>query len=114
MDFVGAGNTESDFLFEASDLQKAFDSAAKARLWELIRKKGVHEHLIEAIRSMYINCRNYERTENRKSKEFVTTTKGQGGILRYSKPPFIHSPNGQPGFGDENRNMWDKNWGKKT
>lgn len=64
------------------DLEKAFDTAPRTRIWEVLEWRNVGDKLIQAIKSIYSCTRNYVRTHNETSNEFITR-KGvrQGGVL---------------------------------
>ena len=64
------------------DLEKAFDSVQWSELWKVLRKRKVEEPLIKRIQSFYKCCRNYVRTGNSSSEEFLTTSGvRQGDII---------------------------------
>lgn len=64
------------------DYTKAFDIVQWNRLWSILREMAVPEHLINLIRSLYINNKAQVRVENEYSGEF-SVGKGvrQGCIL---------------------------------
>lgn len=64
------------------DLEKAFDRVPRDKLWKILSQRNVEKQLIEAIESLYNNSRNYVRTNNQQSEEFLTTYGlRQGGVL---------------------------------
>lgn len=65
---------EKDKEFHAGyiDLSQAFDKVPRHEIWKSLKNLNVREHLIQAIKSLYNNCRNYVRTANRSSAEFET------------------------------------------
>jgi hypothetical protein len=64
------------------DLEKAFDRVNREDIWNSLVERRVSTSLIEAIKSLYTDNKNYIRTANTISKGFITT-KGvkQGCIL---------------------------------
>jgi hypothetical protein len=64
------------------DLEKAFDRIPRGKVWECLEKKGIDPQLITATKSLYQNSRNYVRSKNNRSKEFITVDGlRQGGVL---------------------------------
>jgi hypothetical protein len=64
------------------DLEKAFDRIPRGKVWECLGKKGIDPQLITATKSLYQNSRNYVRSKNNRSKEFITIDGlRQGGVL---------------------------------
>lgn len=71
-----------DAFFCFIDLEKAFDRVQRQQIWESMKNRGVDSKLIKAIKSTYVNTRNYVRTRNSQSEEFVTHEGlKQGGVL---------------------------------
>ena len=64
------------------DIEKAFDRVQRDEIWKSINIRGINNHLIAAIKSIYNRCTNYVRMHNTKSSTF-TTQDGlrQGGVL---------------------------------
>ena len=54
------------------DLQQAFDRVPRYQLWTALKEAGVQPNLLEAIKSVYKKCRNYVRTANETSSEFIS------------------------------------------
>jgi hypothetical protein len=48
------------------DLEKAFDTVNRAKVWEILQNKGIPRRLIRTVQSMYVN------TVIKTSKEFNT------------------------------------------
>jgi hypothetical protein len=48
------------------DLEKVFDTVNRAKIWEILRNKGISRHLIRTVQSMYMN------TVIKITKEFKT------------------------------------------
>lgn len=64
------------------DLQKAFDSVPRELIWDSLKRRGIKNRLRKNIASLYKNTRNYVRTNNTESEEFVTKEGvRQGGVL---------------------------------
>lgn len=64
------------------DLEKAFDTVKWDEIWEVLQRRNVDNTLIRRIKSFYKICRNYVRTGNTTSDEFITTQGvRQGDIL---------------------------------
>lgn len=64
------------------DLEKAFDTAPRDKIWEVLERRNVGIKLIQAIKSIYTCTRNSVRTHNESSSEFVTRNGvRQGGVL---------------------------------
>lgn len=64
------------------DLEKAFDSIPRQQIWTSLKKRGINLSLIDAIKSIYKRTRNYVRTGNQQSEEFITKEGlRQGGVL---------------------------------
>lgn len=64
------------------DMKKAFDSISRAKIWESLRKKGVDEGLVRAIKSIYKETYNVVRTCNVLSEKFKTSEGvRQGSVL---------------------------------
>jgi hypothetical protein len=38
------------------DLEKAFDTVNRAKLWEILQNKGIQRYLIRTVQSMYMNA----------------------------------------------------------
>lgn len=66
----------------AIDLEKAFDTIPRKRIWECLERKGVPKSLLLAVRSFYAKTTNIVRTSHGSTENFVTY-KGvrQGAIL---------------------------------
>ena len=64
------------------DIQKAFDSVPRRKVWQSLRQRGVQGKLINNIQSIYKTSRNYVRRDNSQSEEFLTRDGlRQGGVL---------------------------------
>lgn len=64
------------------DLEKAFDSIGRWRIWECLQNRKIDTSLIEAIKSFYKNTKNYVRYKGTQSKEFITEDGlRQGAVL---------------------------------
>jgi hypothetical protein len=48
------------------DIEKAFDTVNRAKLWEILQNKDIPRHLIKTVQSMYMN------TVIKITKEFKT------------------------------------------
>jgi hypothetical protein len=61
----------------------AFDRIPRGKVWECVeKKKGIDPQLITATKSLYQNSRNYVRSKNNRSKDFITADGlRQGGVL---------------------------------
>ena len=75
-------NLNSGVFIAFLDLEKAFDSIPREVVWRSLSERGVDRRLIDCIASIYKTTRNYVRTGNLKSREFVTKEGlRQGGVL---------------------------------
>lgn len=75
-------NNKSNIYVAFLDIQKAFDSVPRQKIWISLQQRGIDQGLIGAIRSIYKNTRNYVRTGNLHSEEFITKEGlRQGGVL---------------------------------
>ena len=54
------------------DMEKAFDSIRRKDVWNILKRKGVEQQLIEGIKSLYENTVNYVRVRNEASKTFTS------------------------------------------
>jgi hypothetical protein len=64
------------------NLEMAFDRIPRGKVWECEKKKGIDPQLIAATKSLYQNSRNYVRSKNNRSKDFITVDGlRQGGVL---------------------------------
>ena len=64
------------------DIQKAFDSVQRGRVWQSLQQRGVPAKLRGNIQCIYRRTRNYVRRDNAQSEEFVTEGGlRQGGVL---------------------------------
>ena len=64
------------------DIQKAFDSVQRKRVWQSLQQRGVPPKLRRNIQSIYDVTRNYVRKDNAQSEEFLTKDGlRQGGVL---------------------------------
>lgn len=73
-------NTKIFFAF--IDLEKAFDKIKRQTVWDNLRKRQIREHLLGAIKSIYVEDVNYVIYRNMKSTEFKTSEGlRQGGVL---------------------------------
>ena len=64
------------------DLEKAFDSIPRDIVWNCLKRRGVGGRLLGSIVSLYRKTRNYVRTGNLQSEEFLTRDGlRQGGVL---------------------------------
>lgn len=52
------------------DLEKAYDSVPRSKLWSVLAEYGVNGKLLEAIKSLYVNCRAAVRIDGRLSEWF--------------------------------------------
>lgn len=64
------------------DIEKAFDTVHRRKIWESLENRGVDTKLIRAIRSLYSNNKNYVISKNMRSTMFRTTGGlRQGGVM---------------------------------
>lgn len=64
------------------DLEKTFDRVPWNELWKILLDRNSDLGLLKGIQSFYNRCRNYVRTANSISNEFLTTSGvRQGEIL---------------------------------
>ena len=54
------------------DMVKAFDSIRRKDVWNILKRKGVEQQLVEGIKSLYENTVNYVRVRNEASKTFTS------------------------------------------
>jgi hypothetical protein len=52
------------------DLEKAYNRVNRSKLWEVLEEYGVEMGLIEAVRSMYDECKAYVRVNGMLSEWF--------------------------------------------
>lgn len=74
--------TKSKAYFAFVDLEKAFDRVRRQTVWDILEKRKVDKHLIEAVKSVYRKSINYVIYRNMKSDTFETPEGlRQGGVL---------------------------------
>ena len=58
------------------DYTKAFDKVNRDILWLILRKRGIPNHLINAIKSLYINTKIILNLRNSLSKQIIHVNQG--------------------------------------
>ena len=72
----------SELILTFLDLEKAFDRVTQKEVWDSLERRGVSTKLIEAIKNVYSNNRNYVRKDNSESNMFtIKDGLRQGGVL---------------------------------
>lgn len=54
------------------DMEKAFDRIRREDVWNVLKRRGVKQQLIEGIKSLYENTVNYVRVRNEASRTFIS------------------------------------------